>query len=152
MRDYKQEFIKCLKSIGYAKRPSTVFQDFLTVSSISIANTVYNSKELEAQYFDVLNQYENPEKLTELLSLTVLAMEEKPQDFLGQIYMSENFGNKGASQFFTSYHVAELMAEMNIGDYFEKEIEEKGFIKIADTCCGSGVMTIAIFEAIKNET
>lgn len=97
MRDYKQEFIKCLKSIDYSKRPATVFQDFLTVSSISIANTVYNSKELEAQYFEILNQYKNPEKLAELLSLTVLALEEKPQDFLGQIYMRENFANRGLS-------------------------------------------------------
>lgn len=149
MKDYKQEFIKCLKSIDYGKRPSTVFQDFLTLSTISIANTVHNSKELETQYFEVLKQYERPEKLAELLTLTVLALEEKPHDFLGEIYMRENFANKGTAQVFTPYHIAEFMADITFGNNLEKEIEEKGFIKVSDPCCGSGVMTIAMFEAIK---
>ncbi len=149
MPDYKQEFIKCLKSIDYAKRPSTVFQDFLTLSSISIANTIYNSKELETQYFEVLNQYKNPEKLAQLLTITMLALEEKPQDFLGEIYMRENFANKGTAQVFTPYHIAEFMADITASDNFEKEIKEKGFIKVSDPCCGSGVMTIAMFEEIK---
>ena len=43
MTDYIKEFTKLLQNIDYSKRPATVFQDFLTVSTISFANIVYKS-------------------------------------------------------------------------------------------------------------
>ncbi|MBQ8458620.1 hypothetical protein IJ541_00795 [bacterium] len=46
MIDYNKEFIKILHSTDYSKRPATVFQDFLTVASISFANIVHKSEEL----------------------------------------------------------------------------------------------------------
>lgn len=148
-KDYQKEFIKCLKNIDYSKRPLTIFQDFLTAASISIANTVHNSKELENEYFEVIKKYKNPEKLAELLTITMLALEEKPQDFLGQIYMTENFANKSAAQVFTPFHISEFMAEITLESDLEKQIQEKGFIKVSDPCCGSGVMTIAMSEVLK---
>ena len=89
MTDYIKEFTKLLQNIDYSKRSATVFQDFLTVSTISFANIVYKSDELEKEYFEVIKQYKNPNKLAELLSITALALEEKTQDFLGSIYMRE---------------------------------------------------------------
>ena len=93
MTDYNKEFIKILHSIDYSKRPATVFQDFLTVSALSFANVVYKSEEIEKQYFEIINQYKNLNKLAELLTITMLALEEKVQDFLGQVYMQLNLGN-----------------------------------------------------------
>jgi len=147
--DYQKEFINCLKNIDYSKRPFTVFQDFLSVASISLTNVVYKSKELENEYFEVINRYKKAEKLAELLTITMLALEEKPRDFLGEIYMTENFANKSASQVFTPFHISEFMVEITLESDLEKQIQEKGFIKVSDSCCGSGVMTIAMPESLK---
>lgn len=147
--DYQKEFINCLKNIDYSKRPLTVFQDFLTVASISLTNVVYKSKELENEYFEVINRYKNAEKLAELLTITMLALEEKTRDFLGEIYMKENFANKSIAQVFTPFHLSEFMAEITLESDIEKQIQEKGFIKVSDPCCGSGVMTIAMSEILK---
>ena len=151
MTDYIKEFTKLLQSIDYSKRPATVFQDFLTVSAISLANVVHKSNELEKQYFEVVERYKNPNKLAELLTITTLALEEKTQDFLGTIYMRENFANRGTAQVFTPFHIAECMAEMTFGDNLEKQIKENGFITVSDPCCGGGVMTLGMAEALKNK-
>ena len=151
MTDYNKEFIKILHSIDYSKRPATVFQDFLTVSALSFANVVYKSEEIEKQYFEVIKQYKNPNMLAELLTITMLALEEKVQDFLGTIYMRENFSNKRKSQFFTPYHIAKCMVQMTLGDKLENQIKENGFITVADPCCGSGIMTIGMSEALKSK-
>ena len=151
MTDYIKEFTKLLQNIDYSKRPATVFQDFLTVSTISFANIVYKSEELEKKYFEIIKEYKNPNMLAELLTITALALEEKTQDFLGSIYMRENFANKGTAQVFTPFHISECMAQMTFGENLESEIKEKGFITVSDPCCGSGVMTIGMAEALKSK-
>ncbi|MBQ8458619.1 N-6 DNA methylase [bacterium] len=89
--------------------------------------------------------------LAELLTVTMLALEEKVQDFLGTIYMRENFANKGTAQVFTPFHISECMAQMTFGDELEKQIQENDFITVSDPCCGSGVMTIGMSEALKSK-
>lgn len=153
MTDYRNDFIKCLGSINHTKRNYDVFQDFLTVSSIALTNVVLKDKDLENQYFEIIKQYEKPEKLAELLTITLLALEEKSRDFLGEVFMQCNFGNKGTSQFFTPYHISQFMSEI----VFEKKaieqiIEEQGFVKVSEPCCGAGGMILAFAETmLKND-
>lgn len=150
MRDYKKEFLKCLDSIDYGKRRFTVFQDFLEIASISIENAVQMDNDLEQRYFQLIKQYKQPEKFCELLALLSLALTEKPQDFLGEVYMAANFGNKNSSQFFTPYHISEFMAEITMSEDLNKIIEEQGFITVCEPCCGAGGMLIAASEVLKN--
>lgn len=50
-----------------------------------------------------------------------MALEKNPeQDFLGSIFMSLNLGNEHNGQFFTPYHVCELMAEVTMEDVVQK--------------------------------
>lgn len=151
MTDYIKEFTKLLKNIDYSKGSATVFQDFLTVASLSFANVVYKSEKIEKQYFEVINKYKTPDKLAELLTITMLALAEEPRDFLGEIYMRENFANRGISQVFTPFHIAECMAEIAFRNQLEYQIKENGFITVSDPCCGSGVMTIGMSEALKSK-
>ncbi len=153
MTDYVKEFLKCLESINYGKRNYDVFQDFLTVSTISLANIVYKDKELENQYFEIINQYKKPEKLSELLSITVLALEQKPKDFLGTVYMQGNFGNKNSGQFFTPYHISQFMSEVVFDkNAVNKAIKEQGFVTVSEPCCGAGGMILAFSETmLKND-
>lgn len=153
MTNYVNEFLKCLESIDYTKRKYDIFQDFLTVSAISLTNVILKDKNLEKQYFEVIKKYQNPEKLSELLSITVMALEKSPQDFLGTVYMNGDFGNKKSGQFFTPYHVSQFMSEI----VFDKNtvgqiISEQGFIKVSEPCCGAGGMILALAETmLKND-
>lgn len=149
MKDYKSEFIKCLGNIDFTKRNYDVFQDFLTVSAISLANVVLKSEDLEKQYFEIIEQYKKPEKLAELLTITTLALEEKIRDFLGEVYMFGDFGNKRNGQFFTPYHISQFMSEVVFDERTAKQtIEEQGFIKVSEPCCGAGGMILAFAETM----
>lgn len=54
-----------------------------------------------------------------------MELERNPdQDFLGKMFMQLELGNHWKGQFFTSYNVCHLMAEMNM-DAQVKNIEEK---------------------------
>ena len=149
MKDYVSDFTKCLQSVSYTKRSYEIFQDFLTASAISFANIIKKDKNLEQEYLKIIKQYEHPEKLAELLTITVLALEEKSRDFLGEVFMRCEFGNKNTSQFFTPYHISQMMPECVFDeDDIKETIQEKGFIKVSEPCCGSGGMILAFAETM----
>lgn len=79
-----------------------------------------------------------------------MALEENPeQDFLGSIFMELNLGNNSNGQFFTPYHVCEMMAKITETDILSA-VKEKGYVIIHDPCCGAGATLIAgIHEARK---
>jgi len=146
---YVQDFIKCLNEIDQTKRNYDVFQDFLTCSAISLANVLLKDKNYEKKYLEVIKQYKQPEKLADLLGITALALEKKPCDFLGRVYMLGNFGNKNTGQFFTPYHISQLMAECTFDkNNIQKIINTQRYITVSDPCCGAGGMIIAFAETI----
>ncbi len=149
MTDYKKEFLKCLESIDYTRRRFDVFQDFLTLSTISLANVVLQNDKLEKQYFEIIKRYKKPEKLAELLTIITLALEEKITDFLGEVYMFGNFSEKKCGQFFTPYHISQFISEIIFDERIAKQtIEEQGFIKLSEPCCGSGGMILSFAETM----
>ncbi len=66
-----------------------------------------------------------------------------------QYDMNLNLGSHWHGQFFTPYHISELMAKMTIGEDCQKEIEEKGYISVCDQCVGAGAMLIAAANVMK---
>lgn len=81
----------------------------------------------------------------------VMALEENPeQDFLGSIFMELNLGDKSNSQFFTPYHVCELMAKVTEDDVVAV-VKEKGYITINDSCCGAGATLIAAINEARKQ-
>ena len=148
--DYLKEFNSKLQSLDRSKSLETVFKDFLTLSTYSLAQPFYQSEELEQKYLDVEKQYskEQVEIFGEMLALLVSALEEKHQDFLGQVFSMNNFGNAKKGQFFTPYHVSKLMSE--ITSYNVRiDIENKDILTLSEPCCGSGGMVIAFAESMK---
>ncbi|WP_301425337.1 N-6 DNA methylase, partial [Bacteroides caecimuris] len=78
-------------------------------------------------------------------------LEENPeQDFLGGIFMELNLGNGKNGQFFTPYHICDLMAKIAVDDV-SKEIDEKGYVTIHDPCCGAGATLIAGVHEVKRQ-
>lgn len=77
-------------------------------------------------------------------------MKKKHQDFLGQVFSANNFGNARKGQFFTPYHVSKLMAQINFTD-IENQLAENNFVTLAEPCCGSGGIIIAFAEILKEQ-
>lgn len=156
MIDYKKEFLKCLNSIDHSKRRYDVFKDFLTATILAFQNSTqfFKEQKIEDEYKKLIEDRYTPEqikKLAELLYITIQALTQKTQDFLGDIYMFGDFGNKHTGQFFTPYHIADFMAQINIEkSNIEQHLNEKGYMTICDPCCGSGVFFLAASQTIMN--
>lgn len=148
--DYLKEFISKLHNLDKARRINEVFKDFLILCTCSLAQPFYRSSEIEQRYLNTVKHYtkEQAEEFSKLLALLVMALEEKHQDFLGQVYMQLNLGNVANGQFFTPYNVSKMMSKICFVD-IEKQLEEKDFITLSEPCCGSGGMIIAYAETLK---
>lgn len=70
------------------------------------------------------------------------------QDLLGRICERFNMTNFKSGQFFTPYPVNKFMAEINIS---ELDNSKHNVQSIADPCCGTGVMLIAVVNLIKEK-
>ncbi len=149
--DYLKEFTSKIQSLDRSKRLFTVFKDFLILSTSAIAQPFYKSDKIEQRYLETIKTYtkEQANEFSQLLALLVNALEEKHQDFLGQVYMRLNLGNSANGQFFTPYHVSKLMSKINFAET-ENLLKNKSFITLSEPCCGSGGIIIAFAETMKD--
>ena len=143
----KEEFIKILDSIKPSKNAYEVFSDWLILT----ASALYSwkkEKRVEKEYKDVAKNYSKDEldKHAQLLAIVVDALEEKEQDFLGEIFIEEKFSNNKKAQVFTPFYVSQMMAEIMIGDC---KLPKNKVFTVSDPCCGSGVMHIASIAILK---
>ena len=150
-KDYIKEFISKLSNLDRSRSISTVFNDFLTLSYCSLAQTVYRSDNLEQRYLNIIKTYtkKQAEEFSKLLAFLVLGLEQESQDFLGQVYMSLNFGSQANGQYFTPYSVCKFMAEINFTEI--ETIQNNQLITLSEPCCGSGGIIIAFAETLKEQ-
>lgn len=151
--DSKKEFLRVFNQLTNRHRSWDVWRDFIVMYACALSNPVdkQHYDEREALYLRTIKKYNKQEQplFSELAAHTVMALEENPeQDFLGSIFMSLNLGSQHNGQFFTPYHVCELMAEVSMQDSVLK-IEKEGYITINDPCCGAGATLIAGVHAAK---
>lgn len=146
-------FIKLYRELTYRWTPWEVWKDFVVVFACALSNPVdkLHYEEREALYLKTIQKYNKQEQLffPQLAAEVVNALEENPeQDFLGKLFMELNLGNDSGGQFFTPYHVCELMAKISIGDVLP-QIEERGYITINDPACGAGATLIAGIHEVR---
>lgn len=145
--EYQKAFLKAFEKMSYKHSPWEVWSDFIYMSAISISNCVdtSNRENREKTYQSIIRKYSEEEfaTLASMLSTLVQALEANPnQDFLGQIYMNQKFGNIKAGQFFTPYHICRFMAKTVVGST-ENKIKEQGWSSVNDPTCGAGGLLIA---------
>ena len=124
----------------------------MTLCTCSLAQTIYRSDELEQKYLQTVRQYteEQAEEFSKLLALLVMALEEKYQDFLGEVFMRLNLGNSSIGQYETPYTVSKFMIEINFSELeISQKIANNHLITLSEPCCGSGGMIIAFAETMK---
>lgn len=154
--DPNKEFLNTFEKLTSERhRPWDIWKDFIIMTACAISNAVDKShyEGREKCYLSIIKKYNKNEQeiFPELLADTVMALEANPeQDFLGHIFMSLNLGNECNGQFFTPYHVCELMAKITT-DNVVREIHDKGFITVNDPCCGAGATLIAGIHEIRKK-
>lgn len=152
----EKEFVKLFNEVSYRHNPWTVWGDFVSMTADAIANAVDHDAarwgNREQDYLARAKKYDKDElnKIAQLFALTTEALEENPsQDFLGNLYMNLDFGSSWSGQFFTPWHVAEMMARMTIDDKADADLAKQGYISVADPCCGAGCMLLAFADVCR---
>src|SRR5690625_1175763 len=133
----KQEIKKIVDSMAGKYRRYDIFRDFIVLSACTISNSVDKGqwRAREDMYMKTIAKYSKDEanKFAEMLALMVLAYESRMGDFIGELYMTMDFGNKHAGQFFTPYDVSRMMSQM-----IYSQAEKSGIVTLNEPACGSG--------------
>lgn len=145
--DYRKEFLNTFQKLTYQHRAWDIWRDFVIMFACSLSNPVDKThyEEREKRYLRIIQKYNKQEQalFPELAAHTIMALEENPeQDFLGSIFMDLNLGSESGGQFFTPYHVCQLMADITMGDV-ATQVEKDGYVTMHDPCCGAGATLIA---------
>jgi type I restriction-modification system DNA methylase subunit len=146
MNQQTKDFIKILEHLKPSRHSYEVFNDWLIMASAAFYSWKQD-KSVEEEYLEVSKNYTSGEleKHSQLLAITVEALENIDTefyggDFLGEVFTYGELANSRNGQFFTPYHISHMMAEMSMG---ETEFPKSRVCKISDPCCGAGGMLIA---------
>ena len=155
------EIMKRIKSATYRVDTNQLISDIFECGAISISNTVdlIQQAEREEQYNRIINKYEPRERelMTEIfgkiyaLLSSVVYDNGVFRDYLGDLFMRCNQGNKHTGQFFTPYHISQFMAKAAIGTEVIAKAEKNGVLTLCDPCCGGGGMMLAALDVLKND-
>lgn len=153
--DPKREFMRLFRSLTYSRNPYEVWNDFITMSACAFSNVFDRGHfaEREKLYLNIINRYKKNEQqvFPELLAATTMAFEKNyEQDFLGEMFMALGIANKNNGQFFTPYHICELMAMTTVGNVID-QVRANGYITIHDPCCGGGATLIAGVNVVRRQ-
>ena len=147
---YSKDFVHRLESINPHQHITTTFQDFCHIAALALAQPFYRNEQLEKEYMHIVQQYEQKQVhgFAELLSTVILALEENPeQDFLGEIFALNGMSRSHKGQFFTPYPIAKMMAKISLSGH-EAIIAQRGYLRVCEPSCGSGVMIIGLRQAM----
>jgi hypothetical protein len=154
--DHTKELLQLIRKTAHRWNPHEVFSDFVELSCLSFSNAVDRRQfdAREARYLQIAKRYPRDvfESFPRMLGHLTLAMEQRCAaaglgDVLGGVYMQLELGNDRAGQFFTPYHVSQMMARMLVGD--GAEARAKGFLDVLEPASGAGGMVIAMADALQ---
>lgn len=149
----KKKIIDGINKISGRYSSHQVFSDWVMCLALSISNACdINHNEVweqrEQLYIKTMQQYSYEERM-EFLKLSEYltdALEIEMGDVLGEVYMEGNMGNDRTGQFFTPFHVSELVSNISIDS-----LEDDGIITLNEPSCGGGGMIIATAKSLKEK-
>ena len=152
------EIIKRIERASYRMSKSKLISDVFECGAIAISNKfdLLQFDEREKRYLQIINSYQPVERelIAEIFGMifalltSVVYDDGAFNDYLGELFMQCSQGEKNAGQFFTPYHVSNLMAKMTITD---DKIKRDEIITIYEPCCGSAGMVLASMDVLKND-
>lgn len=145
-----REFEKAIRAISRRWHVWQVFSDFCEMAAIAISNALRMDDELERRYMDIVGRYNHEEAagLAQLLGIVTMALDDEPQDFLGEMFMKMELSDHWRGQFFTPYDLCRMMASLLIDDATIAKLGGGGFVTMNEPSCGAGAMVIAKAQAL----
>jgi len=149
----RADFLKVFRELVYREQPWRVFADFCELATLEWQQVMWKAEDREARYLDLAGRYgpEGMRKMSELFTHTMLALDERPHDFLGSVFQELNLASHWHGQFFTPSALCDLMARMVIGDGTDLKavVAKRGYILAEEPACGAGAMAIAFSQALR---
>lgn len=145
-------FLKLFRETAPHKHRYDVFRDFVTMAACSLHNSILQDANLEQEYLELINAYEQEDqhRFPQLLAHLVTILEPEPRDALGPLYMDLEIANKDAGQFFTPSSVSDMMAHITFGDLAQR-IDTGGFITLSEPTCGAGGMVLSVVKQLTDQ-
>ena len=145
MENMSDKIIKTIQSMIGKYGVYNIFEDWVRMIALAYANQIVFSEKREEEYLEIMKKYDDAEhsKFYEMYAWLLEWSEEQMTDMLGYIYMHLELGSKAHGQFFTPYHVCQMMAKMQKYD--------GKIIKVNEPSCGAGGNIIALAEALKEQ-
>lgn len=142
-----KRIITLINGMSGKYHPHDIFQDWVTMTAISITNQVNFNSKLEDMYLNLAKKYSNDQllNLAKMSGILVELMENEISDYLGTIYMSLNASSSKTGQFFTPFHICELIAKTSLNGY-NGEV-----IKMNEPSCGGSANILALAKCMKDK-
>lgn len=125
--------------------PHQVFADWVEMSALSIAQSIESDEEREEAFFGIAKKYSEDDFFTLgcMLGRLSFLLENGLDDYLGKIYMELSTGNSHTGQFFTPFHVCEMMAGIALANY------NGGIEYLNEPSSGGGANILAYAKVMK---
>lgn len=153
MANRKKDIIKIIKSIAGKYSEYEVFSDWIKCSAIAMDNSLnfFHDKvwqDRENAYMDTMKKYtlEERTQFIYMLALLTETFEDYVSDVLGEIYMEAGMGSKAAGQFFTPFHLSEMVASLA-----DVKPDKDGIYHVNEPSTGGGGMIIAYAKVLKEK-
>lgn len=142
-----QQIINEINKMGGQYHPHNIFQDWVEMTGISISNQVYYNEQLEQEYLSIAKKYTNEQivKFSEMSAHLVYLFEEEISDYLGEIYMKLDASSSRTGQFFTPFHICEMMASISLQNYNGEKLT------LNEPSCGGSGNILGIAKVIKEK-
>lgn len=154
MRTHVSNMIKQVEKLRGKYDTWNIFNDFVTMSAISIRNSIKHPRfdEMEEKYMAIATKYNEKEldMFSQMLSELILGLEKEQADILGILFMELNVSNKWQGQFFTPMSISNLCGAMTV-EGTGKAIKEDGYITLDEPACGGGAMIIGFANAMRDK-
>lgn len=150
MNTHHKEFVRTIQQLTQKYRLWDIYSDFVHLAAISLYNSIHHDPEEEDRYLKIAARYTRDEMddMCKLLSHTVHGLDNIGCDFLGEVFMDLELGNKWAGQFFTPFSVSKMMSEMQLGEGVKNKINEHGYTTVSDPAVGAGSTIIGFASSM----
>ena len=151
--NYKKEIAKMIQGISGKYSPFQIFRDWCEMYAIAIQNScilrhddVWQKR--EDIYLNIWKKYNDKEHdaFRDMTNMYVEALDEEIGDILGEIFMESGAGNARAGQFFTPFHVSEMVAKLGA-----LELLNEDKIHLNEPSIGSAGMVIATAKYLHSQ-
>ena len=154
------EIVKLIDKSAYGIDRTKLLSDVFECGAIAISNLLdlTQKDEREKRYTEIMNRYK-PEDRNSLCTIfskiyalcsSVVFDDGVFNDYLGDLFMRLNQGNKRNGQFFTPYHISEFMAKCSLlPDVVKEKTQDDGILTICDPCSGGGGLMLAALSELK---